>query len=109
MVSLDRLKALNLLIECTGDDIWSVELCDSRGVPTVWMEELVDCFESNLQDNSQTIFVGERVTNQFEGIRDVDLARKLGEFLGVQVNLLEPLAHTRADLVRMINEEVEEG
>ena len=106
---LDRLKALTMLSECTGDDIWSLEHCRQRSVPSDWVTELADGFESNMQRDSETIYVNERITNQYEGVRDVDLAIRLGEYLGIQVDPLLPFATTRANLVRMIKEAVEES
>lgn len=106
-VVLDRLKALMLLSECTGDDIWSLEYCYARGIPEPWLEELQDCFESNPQRESEAIYLGSSQINQYEGIRDVDLAMRLGEFLGVRVDSL--VGHSRRDLVRQIQQSVEEG
>lgn len=108
-MTLDRIKALCLLTECTGDDIWPLEYCSLRGVPANWIEEMVDCFESGFQRDSETIYLDKLPTNQYEGIRDVDLAKRLGEFLGVDTTLLEQRAASRAHLVRIIKEEVEEG
>jgi hypothetical protein len=107
-LGFDRLRALMLLAECTGDDIWSLEHCRIRGVPQSWMDELQDCFESGFQQDSQTIYVGRRLTNQYQGVRDVDLAMRLGEYLGIDVPRLQASAATRADLVRRIREAVEE-
>ncbi|MGN6133277.1 MAG: hypothetical protein ACTHOU_02210 [Aureliella sp.] len=102
----NRLKALTLLSECTGDDIWSLEHCRLRGVPEAWIEELADCFESGFRSDSQTIYVERRVVNQYQGIRDVDLAMKLGEYLGVPVADLEAVSANRARLVSAIREAV---
>ena len=103
---LNRLKALTLLSECTGDDIWSLEHCRARGVPEVWIEELADCFESGFISDAQTIYVQRRVVNQYQGIRDIDLAVKLGEYLGVPVSDLQAVSATRARLVSAIREAV---
>ncbi len=105
---LGRLKALTLLSECTGDDLWSVAHCRLRGVPEAWIDELTDCFESGFQNAGQTIFVDDSVINQYHGIRDVDLAIKLGEFLGVDVSALNAVAATRARLVAAIRHAIEE-
>ena len=105
---LTRLKALTLLSECTGDDIWSVEHCRLRGVPEDWIEELVDCYESGFERSSHTIFVRDRVVNQYHGLRDIDLAMKLGEFLGVDVDSLNDASATRARLVIAIRHAIEE-
>lgn len=105
---LSRLKALVLLGECTGDDIWSVEHCTLRGVPGSWMAELTDCFESGFRQSSQTIFVGDSVVNQYQGVRDVDLAIRLGEFLGIDTGALVDVSPTRSSLVHAIKQAVEE-
>lgn len=105
---LTRLKALTLLSECTGDDIWSVEHCRLRGVPEAWIDELVDCYESGFERSSQTIFVRDMVVNQYHGLRDIDLAMKLGEFLGVDVRGLQEVSATRARLVLAIRQAIEE-
>lgn len=104
----NRLKALTLLSECTGDDIWSEEHCRLRGVPEAWIEELADCYESGFRSDSQTIYVERRATNQYQGVRDVDLAIKLGEYLGVPVAELEAVSPSRARLVSAIREAVME-
>jgi hypothetical protein len=72
------------------------------------MEELTDCYESGFRHDSQTIYLGQQVTNQFRGIRDVDLAVRLGAFLGVDVDQLQAHAATRAHFVRLIQQAVEE-
>ena len=103
---LNRLKALTLLSECTGDDIWSEEPCRTRGVPEAWIEELADCFESGFRSDRQTIYVERRVVNQYRGVRDVDLAMKLGEYLGVPVAELQAISATRSRLVDAIRDAV---
>ncbi|MCA9132226.1 MAG: hypothetical protein KDA45_03695 [Planctomycetales bacterium] len=108
MARLDPLKALMLLSECTGDDIWSPEHCRQRGVPAVWLEELSDAFESSFEDDRDTIYVGPTAVNQYHGFRDVDLAVKLGEFLGIDTQAVAAQAFSRAELVRLIREAVEE-
>lgn len=108
VVALNRLKALTLLSECTGNDIWSIAHCRLRGIPDAWIEELEDCYESGFDRESQTIFLGDKVVNQYHGIRDVDLAMKLGEFLNVDVISLNALSTSRAGLVKAIREAIEE-
>lgn len=103
-MALNRLLALTLLSECTGDDIWSVEYCRDRRIPEAWIEELSDCFESGFERQSQTIFVQDTIVNQYQGIRDVDLAIKLGEYLNLDVTTLNSSAITRASLVRAIQQ-----
>jgi hypothetical protein len=106
---LDRLKAMMLLSECSGRDIWPVELCREKGVPESWIEELADCYESGYQSPLQTIYVGERPTNQFYGVHDLHLAYKLGEFLGVATEQVTAGALGRIAEVRAIQQAVEEG
>lgn len=107
-MAINRLKALVLLTECNGDDIWSVEHCQLRGVPESWVSELADCFESGFSSDTQTIYVGNTATNQYMGVRDVDLAKRIGIALGVDVDRLCDLYPSRADLVRAIKEAIEE-
>ena len=105
---MNKFLALELLNECTGDDLWSLEHCRARRIPTAWIEELLDGFECSYQIDSETIYVGSRKVSQYEGIRDVDLAIKLGEYLGVNTALLKASALTRHGLVKAIREAVEE-
>ncbi len=104
-----RMHALSLLSECTGDELWSIEYCRQRGVPETWIEELLDGFESNFALESRTIYVDNQRVNQYEGIRDVDLACKLGEYLGVQTEPILTLGGNRQRIVQAIREAVEEG
>jgi hypothetical protein len=106
---LNRLKALILLSECTGDDLWSMEHCRQRGVPEQWLVELGDCFESGFDRDENTIYLGTAVTNQYHGIRDVDLAFKLGRHLGFDVQALLASSHSRAEFVLALKAVAEEG
>lgn len=106
---LDR--ALALLQECTGDDLWSVEHCRQRGVPEEWIERLADAYESSYRISSETIYVaderlGRRVVNQYHGIRDVDLAMQIGRTLGVDVDSIAAICLGRQAIVREIREAV---
>lgn len=105
---LNRIKALALLAECTGDDIWSADLCREKGIPEAWMEEASDCYESGFDSDSQTIYADGAVTNHYFGLRDVDLARKLGEYLGVNVAEVTHGAFSRAAEVQAIKDAVTE-
>lgn len=105
----NRLTALMLLSQCTGDEIWSPEHCRQHGVPQEWLEELLDNYESSFDRDSDTIYVDNRPTNQYHGVRDVDLAIKLGEYLGVDVAWAHSRASSRRHLVRLIREAVEEA
>jgi hypothetical protein len=105
---MNPLKARILLDECTGRDIWSLEHCQRRGVPQVWIDELQDCFESGFRSDRQTIYHKKRIVNQYQGIRDVDLAYKLAEYLGVDVQATIALAPTPEAEVRALKEAADE-
>ena len=106
---LSRLSALRLLSECVGDQIWSVPFCREKGVPDTWIEELVDCYESGFQSDRQTIYYQDRVVNQYHGLRDVDLAFKLAELMGVDAQRATELAIGSRAQVRALREAVEEA
>ena len=97
-----------LLDECSGDDLWSVQLCQEKGIPQIWIDELTDAYESGFQSDSQTIYYRDKIVNQFEGVRDVDLAIKLAEYLGVDSQTILPTAPTRSATVTALKEAVEE-
>lgn len=105
---LDRLKALTLLSECTGRDIWSVDYCRQHRIPDVWIDELADCFESGFQSDRQTIYERDQVVNQYHGIRDIDLAIRLGEFLGVDTTRATSTTFSPEAAVIAIREAVDE-
>lgn len=106
---LHRLQALSLLSECTGDDLWSIEYCRQRGIPEAWIVELLDGFESNFSLESRTIYVDNQRVNQYEGVRDIDLASKLGEYLGVDTAQILTRNVSRQRAVQEIREAVDEG
>ena len=106
---MNRSHLLSLLSECTGDDIWSTEYCRQVRVPEAWIADCVDAYESGFDRNSNTIYYRERVVNQFEGVRDVDIACMIAQSLGVPVKRLIETSYSRADLVRKIRETIEEG
>ena len=105
---LNRLKALMLLSECNGRDIWPVELCRQKGIPEPWIEELTDCFESGFATLLQQIHVDSGLVNQFYGVADLQLAFKLGEYLGVDTQRATETALGREAEVRAIREAVED-
>ncbi len=105
---LNRLKALTLLSECTGDDIWSVEHCQQRGIPPEWIEELADCYESGYDRNSQTIYYQIAWSINITVCAMWTLRLKLGEFLGIDVEELIALAPSRARLVLAIRQAIED-
>ncbi len=108
-MKLPRQRALALLSECTGDDIWSVQHCRDRGVPESWIEELADAFESSFRTDSQTIYVDHQLTNQYHGIRDVDLAIRLTTSMGLDVDRVMATALGRRAIVQAIKDAVMEG
>jgi hypothetical protein len=105
-MSLPRHRALALLSECCGDDIWSVEHCRRRGVPELWIEQLADAFESSYRVDSQTIYVDDQPTNQYHGVRDVDLAIRLAQSMGLDVDRVTATALGRRGIVQAIKEAV---
>ncbi len=106
---VNRSQALKLLTECTGDDIWSVEYCRKRQIPEDWIGELQDAYESGFESKDQTIYYRNEVVNQFEGIRDVDLACKIGHLLKVNVSRIVEQQNSRVGVVREIREAIEDG
>ncbi len=106
---VNRSQALKLLSECTGDDIWSIEYCRKRQIPEDWISELQDAYESGFDSIDQTIYYRNEVVNQFEGIRDVDLACKIGHLLKVNVVRIVEQQISRVGVVREIREAIEEG
>ncbi len=110
-----RHRALALLSECTGETLWPIEYCAARGVPQVWIDDLADTFESGFDNDRDTIYVSEKAylakqgTNQFHGIRDVDLAIRLGQELGVDVERPRTRLLGRAALVVAIKESLMDG
>ena len=108
-IPLPRHRALAILGECTGDDLWSVEHCRSRGVPEAWVAELADAYESNFDRDSQTIYVGERTTNQYHGVRDVELAIYVARSMRLDVERITALALGRRGVVQAIKQAVVDG
>ena len=97
-----------LLSACRGDEIWSRQTCREQGVPDAWVEELADTFESGFRSDRETIYEEGRVTNQYHGVRDLDLAYKLADFLGVDVKSATELSLGRTAEVRALQEAVDE-
>ena len=106
---LSRLKTRLLLEECTGVDIWPVDLCREKGIPESWIEELADCFESGVNSDRETIYYGDRLVGQFHGIHDLQLAFKLGEALGIDPQQASSRSLTREGKVQAIKEAADDG
>ncbi|TWU34978.1 FMN-binding protein [Novipirellula artificiosorum] len=109
MVEIARHRALALLTECTGDDIWSVEHCRAHRVPEQWIDELADNFESGFRADSHTIYFKDKVTNQFRGVRDIDLAVRIAESLGLQVDRVTAATFSRRGMVAAIKQAIMDG
>ena len=105
---LTRLKAQILLAQCKGNEIWSPETCRGQGIPQAWIEELSDTFESGFNSDMDTIYVGDAITNQYHGVRDLEIAYRLAEFLGVDTSRATELALGTTAEVRALQEAVEE-
>jgi hypothetical protein len=97
------------LEECTGDDLWSIEHCRLRRIPEPWIAELADAFESGFDNDSHTIYVENRPTNQYAGVRDVDLAIRIAKTLGMNVESLMDQSFSRRAVVEAIKRAVMEG
>ena len=105
---LSRLKARMLLSECRGDEIWAPQTCRDKGVPEAWIEELSETFESGFKTDRETIYTDDGLTNQYHGVRDLHLAYKLAEFLGVDSLRVTGLSLGREAEVCALQEAVDE-
>ena len=105
---LSRLKARILLAECTGRDIWPVDICRDRGVPDTWIDELADCFESGFERDLDTVYHADAPVNQFHSVQDLHLAYKLAALLGVDTQQSTCLALGRTAEVRALQEAADE-
>lgn len=108
-MTIDQFKLLDWLSECNGDEIWTREYCNTRGIPDYLIDTLIDGFESGYNDDSQTIYFDDKPVTQFEGIRDVDLAIWIGKQLKVDTCRILNRSLSRGEVVRAIKEEFEEG
>ena len=107
-MALSRMKALVLLGQCRGDEIWPVAVCRQAGVPAGWIEELAEAFESGFRSDSQTIYYEGNVVNQYHGVSDRDLAYKLAEYLGVDTDRATVGALGRVAEVMALKEAIDE-
>lgn len=106
---ITRLQALQLLSRCRGDEVWSLEYCRSAGVPDSWFEELADALESGFDSDQNTLYVNERVVNQYHGLSDLKLAFRIAEFLGFDTSSIRFQAYGRIAQVNAIKELIDEG
>ncbi|MEZ6118876.1 MAG: hypothetical protein R3C28_20225 [Pirellulaceae bacterium] len=105
---LDRLKARMLLDECTGDDLWPVDLCRQKGIPEDWIDELADAYESGFKTDRETIYYQQQPVNQFHGLLDYHIAVRLAEFLGVRTDLILDRHGTRSATVFALKQAADE-
>jgi len=105
----DSVDAQMLLLKCTGDEIWSERTCRETGVPERWIEELCENYESGFDSDTNTVY-GEdgKLTNQYRGVSDLLLARKLADFIGLDWKHAASLAFDRRGEVRAIIEALDE-
>lgn len=108
-MSLSRSKSLALLSKCVGNEIWSVVTCLELGIPRAWIDDLADAYESGFDTDQNTIYVGDLPTNQYQGVRDVDLAIRLGRHLGIDVDRVTATSLSSRGVVQAIVDAVLEG
>lgn len=109
MTPIPRHRVLSLLAECTGDEIWSVTHCRERRIPEDWIDALSDAYESGFDSDSQTIYTDEGMTNQYHGVRDVDLAIALAKSLGIRLDANACARFGRSRLVQAVKDAVLNG
>jgi len=107
-MSLNPVTAQMLLLQCTGDEIWSVETCRQQGVPETWIEELQGAFESGFDSDRNTIYEDGRMVNQYHGVLDLHLAYKLAEYLNIDWKRVTSTAMGRQAEVVAIQAELDE-
>ncbi|MCP4944413.1 MAG: hypothetical protein GY924_20865 [Planctomycetaceae bacterium] len=108
-MSIPRHRALAILNLCVGDEIWNEETCHRSGIPPNWINEMSDAIESGYKTDTETIYVDNRATNQYHGVRDLDLAIRLGKVLGVDVERATQSAISRRAIVQAIKNAVFDG
>jgi hypothetical protein len=107
-MSLNPTTAQFLLLKCNGDDIWDEETCRREGIPESWIKELAENFESGFNTDKNTIYVDDRIVNQYRGVLDLHLAYKLAEFLGIDWQRATASALGRRAEVEAIKAEMDE-
>lgn len=105
---LNSTSAQILLLNCVGDQIWDQQTCIEQGIPQIWFEELVENFESGFDSDRNTIYVNERVVNQYRGVSDLQIAFKLADFLGIDWKRVTSTAIGRRAQVAAIKAELDE-
>lgn len=105
---LNIAQATMLLLQCSGDEIWSETICREKGIPELWINELVDNFESGFDSDRNTIYLDQGVVNQYRGVLDLHLAYKLSEFLGIDWQKATAGALSRRAEVAAMQAEIDE-
>lgn len=105
----DSVAAQMILLKCVGDEIWSEATCRESGVPDSWIEELCENYESGFDSETNMIY-GEdgKLTNQYRGVSDLLLARKLADFIGLDWQSASALAFDRRGEVSAIQDLLDE-
>lgn len=104
----DRAAAELLLSRCRGDEVWSPELARELGVPESWLDELQDCFESGFDHDRNTLYSDRGRINQYHGIRDLDVAYRAAEFLGISTAAIRSRPLSRTGQVSALRAEADE-
>lgn len=106
--TLDPMLAIQLLLACRGDEIWSPETCRAAGLPESWLDELVDTHESGFRFSQQEIRSEGRLVNHYRGVSDLRLAVRLAGFLGIETADWQRQPISPRELVRRIQAELDE-
>ena len=105
---LNSVTAQMILLQCTGDEIWSVETCRQQGIPETWIDELQGAFESGFDSDRNTIYEDGQMVNQYHGVLDLHLAYKLAEYLNIDWKRVTASALGRQAEVAAIKAELDE-
>lgn len=105
---MDKIRAELLLHKCRGDEIWSLEVCQSEGIPQLWIEELQNCFESGFDSDRNVIYEEGKLVNQFHGLSDLMIAYRLAEYLGINTERVRQTTVGRLAQVEALKAELDE-
>lgn len=108
MMVLTPERAQLLLMQCTGDEIWSEQTCIEAGVPQSWIDELLDNYESGFDSNQNTIYEKGKLVNQYRGVLDLHIAYRLAEYLGIDWQRVTSHAFSRRGEVAALQAELDE-
>lgn len=70
------------------------------------IDKLSDAFESGYRSDTQTIYENGEMTNQYHGVRDLDLAIELAKSLGIDTESLGLEFKGKCSAVQVIKEAV---